>query len=86
VSQDYPATAQTTPTRLPERVSYDRAAAHAILDEAVICHVGFVVDGLPVVLPQLHARVGDTLYLHGSSAARSARAARADLAALEPCR
>jgi uncharacterized protein len=77
VPQDYPVTTQTTPTRLKERVSYDRAAAHAILDEAVVCHVGFVVDGLPVVLPQLHARVGETLYLHGSSAARSARSARA---------
>jgi uncharacterized protein len=76
VPQDYPVTPQTTPTRLKERVSYDRAAAHAILDEAVVCHVGFVVDGLPVVLPQLHARVGETLYLHGSSAARSARAAK----------
>ena len=73
---DYPRTASTTPTRLAERVSYDRATAHAVLDEAVVAHVGYVVDGRPVVLPQLHARVGDVLYLHGSTGARALRAAR----------
>ena len=73
----YPVTARTQPTRLAERASYDRSAVHAVLDEAVLCHVGFVVDGAPVVLPQLHARVGDQLYLHGSSGARALRAARA---------
>lgn len=72
----YQATAQTTPARHKDRVSYDRAAVHAVLDEAVVCHVGFVVDGLPVVLPQLHARVGDLLYLHGSTGARALQAAR----------
>ena len=44
-------TPRTTPTRLAERVGYDRATAHAVLDEAVVAHVGFVVDGRPVVLP-----------------------------------
>ncbi len=44
---------------------------HAVLDEVLICHVGFVADGEPVVLPQLHARVGDRLYLHGSTGARA---------------
>lgn len=72
----YQVMAQTTPTRHKDRVSYDRLAAHAVLDEAVVCHVGFVIDGQPVVLPQLHARVGDQLYLHGSSGARALRAAR----------
>lgn len=72
----YPPTALTTPTRLAERVGYDRAAVHAVLDEAVLCHVAFVVDGRPVVLPQLHARVDDDLYLHGSSGGRMLRAAR----------
>jgi nitroimidazol reductase NimA-like FMN-containing flavoprotein (pyridoxamine 5'-phosphate oxidase superfamily) len=57
-------------------VSYDRRTVHAVLDEAVVCHVGFVVDGRPVVLPQLHARVGDRLYLHGSTGARALRTAR----------
>jgi nitroimidazol reductase NimA-like FMN-containing flavoprotein (pyridoxamine 5'-phosphate oxidase superfamily) len=70
-----PVTARTTPTREAHRVSYDRAAVHAVLDEALVCHVGFVVDGRPVVLPQLHARVGDELYLHGSTGARALRAA-----------
>ena len=75
-SESYPATGQTTATRHQDRVSYDRAAVHAVLDEAVLCHVGFVIDGRPVVLPQLHARVGDDLFLHGSSGARALRAAR----------
>ncbi len=75
LADGFPVTAQTTPTRARERVSYDRTDVHSVLDEAVLCHVGFVIDGLPVVLPQLHARVGEKLYLHGSSAARALRAA-----------
>lgn len=71
----YPRTARTSPSRNAGRISYDRAAVHAVLDEALVCHVGFVVDGQPVVLPQLHARVDDTLYLHGSTGARGLRAA-----------
>ncbi len=63
------------PSRSPGQVGYDRETAHAVLDEALVCHVGFVVDGRPVVLPQLHARVDDVLYLHGSTGARSMRAA-----------
>jgi uncharacterized protein len=73
---EYAASPRTAPTRHRERVSYDRATVHAVLDEAVVCHVGFVVDGRPVVLPQLHARVGDTLYLHGSTGARALVSAR----------
>lgn len=72
----YEVTARTTATRHQDRVSYDRPFAHAVLDEATVCHVGFLIDGQPVVLPQLHARVGDQLYLHGSSGARALRAAR----------
>lgn len=74
----YAQTSRTTPHRRVERVGYDRAAAHAILDEAISCHVGFVVDGSPVVLPQLHARVDDVLYLHGSTGAGSMLEARPD--------
>ena len=74
----YDPSARTTPTRLRERVTYDRDAVHAALDEAVLCHVAFVVDGAPVVLPQLHARVGETLYLHGSTGARALRQAQTD--------
>jgi RimJ/RimL family protein N-acetyltransferase/nitroimidazol reductase NimA-like FMN-containing flavoprotein (pyridoxamine 5'-phosphate oxidase superfamily) len=57
-------------------MSYDRGVAHAILDEAYHCHLSFVVDGEPRVLPTLHVRVGDTLYLHGSTGSRPLLAAR----------
>jgi nitroimidazol reductase NimA-like FMN-containing flavoprotein (pyridoxamine 5'-phosphate oxidase superfamily) len=66
-------TARTRVRRLPERASYDRATIDAILDEALACHVGFVVDGQPFVIPTIHARDGDVLYLHGSSASRMLR-------------
>ncbi|OLE24420.1 MAG: hypothetical protein AUG49_13430 [Catenulispora sp. 13_1_20CM_3_70_7] len=51
---------------------YDRAAVHAVLDEALVCHVAFIFDGAPVVLPTVHARRGDRLYFHGSSGGRFA--------------
>jgi nitroimidazol reductase NimA-like FMN-containing flavoprotein (pyridoxamine 5'-phosphate oxidase superfamily) len=59
--------------RHPERGVYEREAINAILDEAVFCHVGFVVDVQPFVIPTIHARVGDALYLHGSPASRMLR-------------
>ena len=59
--------------RLPERGEYDRAALDEILDEALICHVGFVQDGEPFVIPTIHARHGDTIYFHGSPASRMLR-------------
>jgi uncharacterized protein len=59
--------------RHPERGEYDRATIDAILDEALICHVGFVLDDQPYVIPTIHARDGDTLYLHGSPASRMLR-------------
>jgi nitroimidazol reductase NimA-like FMN-containing flavoprotein (pyridoxamine 5'-phosphate oxidase superfamily) len=62
----YPRTATNTAKRLRERISYDADLVHAILDEALICHVGFDADG-PLVLPMVHARVGDNLYLHAST-------------------
>jgi len=61
--------------RLRERGSTDRAALHEVLDAALICHVGVVIDGTPVVLPTGYGRIGETLYLHGSSANRSLTAA-----------
>ncbi len=66
----YIQTDRSTPRRHAERASYDRAAVHAVIDEALVCHVGFVRDGAPVVLPTVHARKGDTLFIHGSSAGR----------------
>src|SRR5687767_208921 len=62
--------------RLPQRGAYDRATVHAILDEALVCHVGFVVDGQPYVIPTIHARVGEVLYVHGSAASRMLRTLR----------
>jgi RimJ/RimL family protein N-acetyltransferase/nitroimidazol reductase NimA-like FMN-containing flavoprotein (pyridoxamine 5'-phosphate oxidase superfamily) len=74
----YARTSRTTASRSRDRMSYDRAATHAILDEAYHCHLGFVVDGEPRILPTLHVRVGDQLYLHGSTASRPLLAARTD--------
>jgi len=59
---------------MPARGEYDRATIDAILDEALVAHVGFAVDGQPYVTPTLHARVGDSVYFHGSSASRTVRA------------
>jgi nitroimidazol reductase NimA-like FMN-containing flavoprotein (pyridoxamine 5'-phosphate oxidase superfamily) len=56
--------------RLPKRAAYDRATIHAILDEALVAHLGFVHNGQPFVIPTLHARIGERLYVHGSSASR----------------
>lgn len=67
-------TAKTTLKRLPKRGVFEREAVYQILDEAFICHVGFVVDGQPFVLPTGYARVADTLYIHGSAASRMLRA------------
>jgi nitroimidazol reductase NimA-like FMN-containing flavoprotein (pyridoxamine 5'-phosphate oxidase superfamily) len=67
-------TERTRIKRHPERGHYDRAVINAILDEALVSHVGLVSDGQPYVLPMLHARSGDTLYLHGSTNSRTMRA------------
>ncbi|GAB3847465.1 hypothetical protein GCM10029963_28990 [Micromonospora andamanensis] len=74
----YPHTTRTIASRTRDRMSYDRIAAHAVLDEAYHCALGFTVDGEPRVLPTLHVRVGDTLYLHGSTGSRPLLAARTD--------
>lgn len=71
--QAYPATDRTRLRRHPERGSYDRGVVHAILDEALVCHVGFVHDGHPFVIPTMHARVGDILYIHGAAPGRMLR-------------
>lgn len=66
-------TKRTQLKRLPKRGNYDRDVINAILDEAFICHVGFVVDGQPYVIPTGFGRVGNDLYIHGSSASRMLR-------------
>lgn len=59
--------------RKPEREASDRSVVHAILDEALVCHVGFVAEGQPYVIPMTFARCGDDLLLHGSPASRLIR-------------
>lgn len=59
--------------RLPELGSYDREVVYSLLDATSVCHVGTIVDGLPMVLPSLHVRDGDTLLLHGSRSSRLLR-------------
>ncbi|MFK0253556.1 pyridoxamine 5'-phosphate oxidase family protein [Streptomyces sp. NPDC090445] len=71
----YEPTGRTIPSRSRERARYDRATVHAVLDQAYVCHLGFVRDGAPVVLPTLYARVGETLYVHGSTGSRPLLAA-----------
>jgi nitroimidazol reductase NimA-like FMN-containing flavoprotein (pyridoxamine 5'-phosphate oxidase superfamily) len=68
--------AETRPTervrihRIPELGAYDRGTIDPILDAAIVCHLGFVVEGQPYVIPTLHARIGDELFVHGSAASR----------------
>jgi len=66
-------TPRTRVVREPQRAVYDRDAVNQILDEAFLCHVGFVVDGQPFVIPTSYGRDGDVLYIHGSAASRMLR-------------
>ncbi len=77
MSADLPlsTTERTTLHRLRERGRTDRAELYAVLDAGLVCHLGVIVDGFPVVLPTGYGRAGDTLYLHGSSANRALLAA-----------
>ncbi|MFJ8199728.1 pyridoxamine 5'-phosphate oxidase family protein [Streptomyces sp. NPDC096152] len=69
----YAPTDRTVPTRSAKRASYDRELVHAILDADYVCHLGFVRDGAPVVLPTLYGRIGERLYVHGSTGSRPLR-------------
>src|SRR5213080_3902093 len=71
---DLSRTPRTTLKRLPKRGSHEREVIDRILDEGFICHVGFVVDGQPFVIPTGYARVEDNLIIHGSQASRMLRA------------
>ncbi|HVF80087.1 MAG TPA: pyridoxamine 5'-phosphate oxidase family protein [Solirubrobacteraceae bacterium] len=64
---------RTRVRRAPARAVYERETIDAVLDEGLIAHLGFTVDGQPYVIPTLHARIGDTVYIHGSSASRMIR-------------
>jgi nitroimidazol reductase NimA-like FMN-containing flavoprotein (pyridoxamine 5'-phosphate oxidase superfamily) len=69
----FPQTHRTNLKRLPKRGHFDRETVYTILDEGFICHVGFVVDGHPFVIPTGYARVDDKLFIHGSQASRMLR-------------
>jgi len=70
---DFTPTKRTRVTRKPDRANYERETIYNILDQAFVCHVGFIADGMPVVVPTNYVRVGDKLFLHGSTASRLMR-------------
>jgi nitroimidazol reductase NimA-like FMN-containing flavoprotein (pyridoxamine 5'-phosphate oxidase superfamily) len=76
MSEQFPQTEQNRVNRHSERGRYDKAQIYPIIDEALICHVGIVEDEQPVVIPTIHARICDTLYLHGAVASRMLKHAR----------
>src|SRR5260370_18588708 len=75
VTESFTPTERTRVVREPQRGVYDRETIYRILDEGMVCHVGFTVDGQPFVIPTLYARVGDAIYFHGSAASRMLRGA-----------
>jgi len=75
VPESYTPTERTRVVREPHRGAYDRDTIYKILDEGIVCHVGFSSDAQPFVIPTLYARVGDTIYFHGSAASRMLRGA-----------
>ncbi len=74
-----PASVRVTVKRLPERAVYEKPTIDAILDEGLICHLGFAVDGQPYVIPTIYARDGERLLIHGSAAGRTLRAMRSNI-------
>lgn len=73
-SKDFISTQRTTIKRLPKRGSYNRETIYQILDEGLVCHLGFVIDHQPYVIPTAYGRVEDKVYIHGSPASRMLRA------------
>jgi nitroimidazol reductase NimA-like FMN-containing flavoprotein (pyridoxamine 5'-phosphate oxidase superfamily) len=70
-------TPRTRVRRYAKRASYDQNTIYSIIDRALVCHVGFIVDNVPHVIPTLHVRIGDHLYLHGAGANHMLRTATA---------
>ncbi|MGA2097132.1 MAG: pyridoxamine 5'-phosphate oxidase family protein [Candidatus Acidiferrum sp.] len=73
MSESFTPTERTRVVREPQRGAYDRETVYRILDEGLVCHVGFSADGQPFVIPTLYARIGDAIYFHGSAASRMLR-------------
>jgi len=78
----FPTSDRITVRRLPKRGVYDKESIYSILDEGFICHGGFVADGQPFVIPTGYARLGDTLYIHGSAASRMIKTAANEAVAI----
>ena len=66
-SESFTPTERTRVRRNPKRATYDREVVHQVLDEAMLCHIALSIDGQPCVLPTIHTRLGNKLYLHGSN-------------------
>jgi hypothetical protein len=77
--EEIKATPRTTVNRMRKRGTYDREVIHAILDRSLVCHVGVTIDGAPRVLPTLHARIDDRVYIHGAASNRMLGAAAAGI-------
>lgn len=74
LDDSYPVTPRTVPIRYRERIRYDHQAVHEVLDQGMVAHVAFIRDDeYPVVLPAMYARLGETIYMHGSRIGRFAR-------------
>ena len=73
MSEPFTPNERTRVVREPQRGVYDRETIYKILDEGIVCHVGFSADGQPFVIPTLYARIGDAIYFHGSAASRMLR-------------
>jgi uncharacterized protein len=73
MAESQPSSPRTRVVREPDRGVYERETAYQILDQGFICHIGFVVDGQPFVIPTAYGRAGDNLYVHGSAASRMLR-------------
>jgi nitroimidazol reductase NimA-like FMN-containing flavoprotein (pyridoxamine 5'-phosphate oxidase superfamily) len=79
INKAFTATERTILKRLPKRASYERRIIYKILDEAFVCHIGFIDADRPVVIPTTYGRRGDMLYLHGSAASRMLRALKSGI-------
>jgi uncharacterized protein len=79
VPESFTPTERTRVVREPHRGVYDRLEIYKILDEGMVCHVGFAAEEQPFVIPTLYARVGDAIYFHGSAASRMLRGAAAGI-------
>jgi len=80
VTESFTPTERTRVVREPQRGAYDRETIYKILDEGMVCHVGFAADAQPFVIPTLYARIGDAIYFHGSAASRMLRGAAGGVA------